>query len=163
MTNQTPTNEQKQILQYLRTVVTLVKPHPKLKYRNIEDLVLQHGIFFAPGETRPGVMKECFRNTAHRTFLRGETGEYYCEGYALPATVPLPVLHAWSCTSDGDAFENTWQEPALAYFGIPIRTQYAAETALRTGYYGILDSVTVLENGLPKKALPKWYQTLKEV
>lgn len=85
---------------------------------------------------RQGEMKQCFMNAyklsdQYRTLV-------YCEGYAVPKNIHLPILHAWVVTPCGHVIDNTWREAGAAYYGIPFRQAFVRETILTTEEYGVL-------------------------
>ena len=126
------------------------------KYSSSEDLVLKQGKFFTP-ETRPadvelGAKKECFSNAARLALERSNLT--YVEGYAMiNDRLPLPIAHAWCVDKKGRVVYNTWENPGVAYFGVPFKTSYLAKKLSETGVYGILSgsvgSSDFLKDGVP--------------
>lgn len=126
------------------------------KYSSSEDLVLKQGKFFTP-ETRPadvklGAKKECFSNAARLALERSNLT--YVEGYAMiNDRLPLPIAHAWCVDKKGRVVDNTWENPGVAYFGVPFKTSYLAKKLSETGVYGILSgsvgSSDFLKDGVP--------------
>lgn len=126
------------------------------KYSSSEDLVLKQGKFFTP-ETRPadvklGAKKECFSNAARLALERSNLT--YVEGYAMINDgLPLPIAHAWCVDKKGRVVDNTWENPGVAYFGVPFKTSYLAKKLSETGVYGILSgsvgSSDFLKDGVP--------------
>lgn len=111
-----------------------------LSHLSMESLLIEHGeLFSKPTRTFPllGEMKACFENAAniairHRDFM-------YVEGLALYPGLSIPVHHAWLVTSDGQAYDPTWERPGEVYFGIPFKTEYVREAVVVHGCYGLLD------------------------
>lgn len=58
---------------------------------------------------------------------------------ALYPGLSIPVHHAWLITSDGQAYDPTWEQPGEVYFGIPFETEYIREAVVVHGCYGLLD------------------------
>jgi hypothetical protein len=71
----------------------------------------------------------------------------YIEGFAIPATGGLAVLHAWVTNPEHPvvAYDPTWGT-GREYFGIPFRLDYVLGMHEKTGRPGILD---VWELGWP--------------
>jgi len=55
----------------------------------------------------------------------------YCEGYALFKNGSLPVIHAWVTDGHGNAIDNTWSQPGVAYAGVPFKSSFVNMTALK--------------------------------
>lgn len=111
-----------------------------LPHLSMESLLIEHGELFAkPTRTFPllGEMKACFENAAHIALRHCDF--IYVEGLALYPGLSLPVHHAWLVTSDGQAYDPTWETPGEVYFGIPFETDYIREAVLVHGCYGLLD------------------------
>jgi len=83
-------------------------------YDGTEDLVLKHGRWWKP-QPRPqdvdkGPNRECFRNAA--TLAMDYPDRFwYVEGYAVG---PIPILHAWVSTRDGQLVDPTWEPVGTA-------------------------------------------------
>lgn len=130
------------------------------KYSSSEDLVLKQGKFFTP-EKRPddiklGPKKECFANAAKLALERSDLT--YVEGYAMVNDrLPLPIAHAWCVDKKGRVVDNTWENPGVAYFGVPFKTSYLAKKLSETGVYGILSgsvgSSDFLKEGVPSEGI----------
>lgn len=130
------------------------------KYSSSEDLVLKQGKFFTP-EKRPddiklGPKKECFANAAKLALERSNLT--YMEGYAMVNDrLPLPIAHAWCVDKKGRVVDNTWENPGVAYFGVPFKTSYLAKKLSETGVYGILSgsvgSSDFLKDGVPSEGI----------
>lgn len=130
------------------------------KYSSSEDLVLKQGKFFTP-EKRPenielGPKKECFANASKLALERSDLT--YVEGYAMVNDrLPLPIAHAWCVDKKGRVIDNTWENPGVAYFGVPFKTGYLAKKLSETGVYGILSgsvgSSDFLKDGVPSEGI----------
>ena len=130
------------------------------KYSSSEDLVLKQGKFFTP-EKRPenielGPKKECFANASKLALERSDLT--YVEGYAMVNDrLPLPIAHAWCVDKKGRVVDNTWENPGVAYFGVPFKTSYLAKKLSETGVYGILSgsvgSSDFLKDGVPSEGI----------
>lgn len=130
------------------------------KYSSSEDLVLKQGKFFTP-EKKPddiklGPKKECFANAAKLALERSNLT--YVEGYAMVNDrLPLPIAHAWCVDKKGRVVDNTWENPGVAYFGVPFKTSYLAKKLSETGVYGILSgsvgSSDFLKDGVPSEGI----------
>lgn len=115
-------------------------------FHGYEDLILRHGRFF-PGRPRPaGVRRRrpraCFTNALD--LARQDTGLTYVEGYALAATVSLPVVHAWCIDPHGHVIDVTWSDEQLtdaAYAGLPMPVPVVLAARERNhGWASVLDS-----------------------
>jgi len=101
-------------------------------YDGTEDLVLKHGRWWKP-QPRPqdvdkGPNRECFRNAA--TLAMDYPDRFwYVEGYAVG---PIPILHAWVSTRDGQLVDPTWEPVGTAYLGIAFDLAYLRETITET-------------------------------
>lgn len=130
------------------------------KYSSSEDLVLKQGKFFTP-EKKPddiklGPKKECFANASKLALERSNL--IYVEGYAMVNDrLPLPIAHAWCVDKKGRVVDNTWENPGVAYFGVPFKTSYLAKKLSETGVYGILSgsvgSSDFLKDGVPSEGI----------
>lgn len=88
-----------------------------------------------------GRMKECYRN-ATMAALR-QTRLIYCEGYAMPDLVPIPMEHAWLYDPEaGRVVETTWEQPGLDYYGIAFTRDYLRIATMRRKYYGLIYAFT---------------------
>lgn len=100
--------------------------------------LLENGLVFPKvdrGNYRLMRIKECFRNSAMTAM---ENGLIYCEGYAVPDTVQIPIHHAWNVTPEGLIIDRTWRTPGVEYFGIPFDTEYVLDAMLSSGTYGVM-------------------------
>lgn len=94
-----------------------------------------------PAGVERGAPQMCYSNAAHLSL--DDPALTYCEGFAESAAIPgLGFAHAWCVTDDGTVVDPTWDDPEHAvYRGIAIDRTLLLSTALRTGYYGVLDSL----------------------
>ena len=103
-----------------------------------EKLLQDNGQHFEHSNTEvpAGPAKMCFMNAFH---LASANPDYrYCEGLAVPHSVPLPVDHAWVVDKNNKVLDPTWKDGAAAYYGIKFKPQYVNTVALRSKMYGIL-------------------------
>jgi len=93
--------------------------------RTLHGFVAARGVSFRPpaGQLPPGlyrgVPRYCFANCHAQA--KASCGRWlYCEGFALTAAVPFPVLHAWltPAAAPGTAVDVTWETPGLEYVGL---------------------------------------------
>lgn len=120
------------LLNYLRSV----KPTPAAKAflkRTSHQFVLEHGWWYEPVELPKqiaiGTPEECHRNAVNLAL--DDDSMIYCEGYALFKDASLPVVHAWVTDGHGNAIDNTWLQPGVAYAGVPFRSLFVNMTALK--------------------------------
>lgn len=61
--------------------------------------------------------KRCFDNSIQASL---RFGFKYCEGYAIPPTVNIPIEHAWNETENGEIIDCTWVDSCDSnlYFAI---------------------------------------------
>jgi hypothetical protein len=112
------------------------------QYGEVTKFILDHGSLmteFSPqhAEFPRGPMGECYSNAgraASGTRLR------YVEGYAVPSTIPFPMMHAWLIDEEGRIIDPTW-ESAAAYYGVVIPTATMWEILMRTEVWGIFDNL----------------------
>jgi hypothetical protein len=137
-------------------------------YQNQYDLVLKEGRWYVPSRLTGNIIKgpdeECFRNAVIPVL--DTSGYTYVEGFAAPPTKKRLVHHAWVTDRYGKAIETTWEDPGLAYCGIPFRTKYLREITFmsrgRNGKYGIITDRLHAEhnpfkNGFPDHAIAPVY------
>lgn len=110
-----------------------------LVYRGPADFLLQHGRWWRPADLPEGVElgapRACFGNAMNASIVHGLR---YVQGYALPASSPLPVPHAWGADDDGHALEVTWSQQGRAYLGVEFSPE-RADDATWNGDADILD------------------------
>ena len=136
--------------EYLRTISDMRRKFhvpPDFQFASMEEFVLRTGRRFDKYLPRPrwvkkGVIKQCFSN-CFKEVSRHSKKLIYCEGYAVGSVIP--VHHAWLSTLDGEVIDPTWHDRGISnekteYWGIPFDWEFVLETALRTGYYCIIDN-----------------------
>jgi hypothetical protein len=71
--------------------------------------------------------RACFRNAALAALTFKDEGVQYCEGFALPGFIPLPIHHAWNLLPDDTVVDCTWcggdsppSEMGSEYIGIVV-------------------------------------------
>ena len=106
------------------------------------EFVLQHGWWYEPCKVPSGIdrgsQRECHKNAQISPTDRESLT--YCEGYALYKSGSLMVLHAWVTDGTGRAIDNTWDEPGIAYAGVPFKTSYIRRTCLRNeAFISVID------------------------
>lgn len=112
--------------------------------RGAEQFILDHGMVCGP-RVDLGLpmmeMKLCYYNSymtlANRDVDMSEW--FYCEGYAIRASLLLPMSHAWLVNNAGEVLDRTWREDddsddVYGYFGVPFRRTYLVKNSLKTGY-----------------------------
>jgi hypothetical protein len=122
-------------------------------YPSIASFVLAHGRLWDYAPRPKGVRKRrdrgCFRNAALLVLHDFTDRLTYCEGYAMRAGLPIPVLHAWVVTPEGTVIDPTWREhpgDSYAYLGVPFRTEYLMRCLAANQVYGLIDRY---ETGFP--------------
>jgi len=97
--------------------------------KSLEHFVLEHGRpfievapprWFLPWMQKP---RQCFSNSLQLTVVDRLR---YVEGFAVLATVNLPVHHGWCLDGDGRVVDPTWGTRGVTYFGVPFKHAYAA-------------------------------------
>jgi len=87
-----------------------------------------------PADVERGEAKQCFRNAFQLAMSRDDL--IYVEGYASSI---IPVLHAWCVTTRGVVVDPTWKDAEeCAYYGIPLRRDFAQRLTFRNQFYGLL-------------------------
>ena len=107
------------------------------------DFVLEHARAWVaqarPKGFRRGRSGRCWGNSQLKLIDDSARRLTYVEGFAWPIRVGWPVHHAWLVDAAGLVIDLTWREPELAaYFGVPIRSKYVAETMVRRRFCGPL-------------------------
>lgn len=140
------------------------------KYRCFEELVLDLGYSMSvkplPAYIQRGRPKSCFFNCQKLALEREDL--IYVEGYAIPASVPVTLAHAWLLTPDGRAIDPTWENTGLgqAYLGVSLSTNWVNSFVNRRGPRGremilsvfegnYLEDYSLLKEGLPLEALSR--------
>ena len=126
------TLNQSTLLDFLQKSDTTPEAKLLLK-RSFQDFVLEYGWWYepthVPKEIATGQSQECFKNAAELSKSDGSL--IYCEGYALFKRGMLPTLHAWVTDGQGNAIDNTWPTPGVAYSGVPFKWNFVTMTALK--------------------------------
>lgn len=143
-----------QIQQYLECALTCIKQHGQDNWKDVEiksmpQYLLQHGRPFTVNPAvkwkgKPRKMKECYCNAINvmlnPPILNGfDDRLIYCEGYAIPAGIPIPIEHGFCVNSFGEVIDPTWKEPGIEYFGVPFKHQFVLQRMRETEVYGIFD------------------------
>jgi hypothetical protein len=126
------TTPQTELLDFLRNSVPTPAAKTLLK-RTFHEFVLEYGWWYEPTETPKqlllGTQRQCHKNAFDLTFI--DDSLIYCEGYALFESGMIPTIHAWVTDGQGRAIDNTWQQPGVAYAGVPFKSIFVGMTALR--------------------------------
>lgn len=65
----------------------------------------------------------------------------YCEGYAIPDGIGIPMAHAWLLdVEQRHVVETTWDKPGVDYFGIAFTRDYTINATLKRKYYGLIET-----------------------
>jgi hypothetical protein len=110
--------------------------------RTIYEFVLEYGWWYAaaevPRSVEAGKQQQCHRNAA--ILARDNDSMVYCEGLALFKSGMSPTIHAWATDGDGNAFDNTWTQPGVAYAGVPFKSLFVLMTTIKNrATIGLLD------------------------
>jgi len=126
------TDTQNILLNYLRNIKATPAAKLLLK-RTCQQFVLDYGWWYEPIKPPKqivlGTPKQCLKNAVNLTL--DDDSLIYCEGYALFKSGGLPVIHAWVTDGHGNAIDNTWPEPGVAYAGVPFKSSFVNMTALK--------------------------------
>lgn len=160
-----------ELQQYLQDRTTLLKKlrsSQGCKYIGIEELILTYGKAMSaqpmPATIRRGLPKSCYYNSQKVAFKHSDL--IYVEGYAIAQDISIPFAHAWLMTLEGFAIDVTWDEPGVAYFGIPFNTDWIKSILAARKARGREDNLSMLEGnyieefslltvGLPNEAYCK--------
>jgi hypothetical protein len=130
-----------QVAEYL-TQVTDMMAEAGIKVEMSQDMfILKNAILFERGDRPEGIdqgeMKMCFKNASELALWNPRY--IYCEGYAMPGTIPLPMHHGWCIdTETGLVVDPTWED-GFNYFGVPFKTEFVRQELLRREQYGVID------------------------
>jgi len=126
------TATQNTLLNYLRSIQATAAAKAFLK-RTSQQFVLEHGWWYEPVQLSDhlaiGTPEQCLTNAVNLVLDDGSL--IYCEGYALYNEKSLPVIHAWVTDGNGNAIDNTWPLPGVAYAGVPFKSLFVNTTALK--------------------------------
>lgn len=147
------------IEQYLAFVIEMKAKfphHPKgYFYSSLEAFVLAHGRQFKPQSLPDGIRmgeeKLCYQNAFDLALCNSKYT--YCEGFAVPRCVPMPIAHAWVVDKDGNVIDNTWKDGGVEYFGVPFKTNDVQKTILSKNSYGIIEN---WQQKFPLLKVKKW-------
>lgn len=138
------------------------------KYNSFYQIILDYGRVMPakplPKSIKRGLPKSCYFNC--QKVLEKHKDLTYVEGYALPSSNIVPLIHAWLLDDKGEAIDPTWETPGLAYLGIPLSTEWVFSIIARrqqqgrTNYLAIfecnyLEEYSLLKQGLPANAYVK--------
>lgn len=141
------TDHQTELVRYLEMMRKMrgETPPEGYTYAGLEDFLIREGTWYEPRPLPSGIStgtpRCCFQNALVLAILHGFA---YIEGLAVPDIgIPLPALHAWNLTPEGQLVDNTWADPGLAYIGVP----FTIGRADRSVWF---DNASVLDN--PRRA-----------
>lgn len=131
---------QSALLDFLHRSNAMSVANPLFK-RSFQDFVLEYGWWYelvsVPVKIAAGTRKQCFTNAAELALPDGSL--IYCEGYAIFKT-GNPTLHAWVTDGKGNAIDNTWQTPGVAYAGVPFTWGFVMMTTAKNhAFVSLLD------------------------
>jgi hypothetical protein len=118
-------------------------------FATIADVVLKFGHSFDRRPLPRGRWQRDLGACYENALKAAMTGRYiYVEGYAVTREGSLPRYHAWVTDPANPtvAFDPTWENGGVEYFGIPFRLDYLLMAFVRFGHPGVLD---VWEHGWP--------------
>lgn len=141
----TPRSE---LLDFLRRSEATPAAKALLK-RTFQEFVLQYGWWYEPPgvdvKIATGTPQECHKNAVDLALA--DDSLIYCEGYALFKNGSLPTLHAWVTDGNGQAIDNTWPQPGVAYAGVPFKSLFVNMTALKN--HAIISLLDDYQNNWP--------------
>lgn len=129
------------MIELLERMVRPCTPN-RSKRKSTTDLLLSEGRFWV-AQARPiGVSRAeagmCFRNATHLAWA-DPGGLTYCEGYAFPEDLDIPIEHAWCVDQSGHVVDNTWSSPeSSVYFGVPLALKYVAGVLAKKRTFGVV-------------------------
>ena len=113
------------------------------------EFIFQHGWWYEPCEVPRsigrGEEQACHKNS--QLLAHDRDALTYCEGYALYKGGSMPVLHAWVTDGTGRAIDTTWDEPGIAYAGVPFNKSYIRRTCWRNAAF--ISFIDDWQNGYP--------------
>lgn len=130
------------IRDFLESQVYMIKHVAKVGQVTMAEFMLKHGVDFEwqelPSPFRYGQVKHCFENSMNLAIRHPEL--IYCEGYGAGI---IPTHHAFCVTVEGEVIDATWTPDLMRgtkeFIGVPIKTSFVREMAVKRGYYGVLD------------------------
>jgi hypothetical protein len=111
-------------------------------YAEVTKFILDNGTAMTEfsalhADFKRGELGECYSNAGR---IANGKGLRYVEGYAVPSTVPLPMMHAWLIDEQGRIIDPTWED-GNAYYGVVIPHTTMWEILGRLKYWGIFDNL----------------------
>jgi hypothetical protein len=163
MTNESSLQLLESLLKERAELMRTLHPKPDWTYSNFEELILTCGRAMTsapfPPKLKQGFPKSCYYNAQQLAFKRKSLT--YVEGYAMSYGVTIPIAHGWLLNERGEAIDPTWDEPGVAYLGIPLKTVWVKaflkdrnnkdNLSIFEGNY--LEKFSLLKNGIPQEAL----------
>lgn len=95
-----------------------------------------------PNTPLRGRLRSCYK-WAFEAACR-DSNMLYCEGYASPKSIGVPIIHAWCVHKDtGVVHDPTWKRKnrGNGYIGLPMQLDFVANLMCKIGFYGILDNM----------------------
>lgn len=111
-------------------------------FATVRDLVIHHGRTYSSKPLPHGGwsrgLQACYANALQAAMTRKWV---YVEGFAIPTSGDLAVLHAWVTNPKNPtvAHDPTWGN-GREYLGIPFRLDYVLRVQERAGHPGVLDA-----------------------
>ncbi len=122
------TPHQSSLLDFIHRINTASEANPLFR-RSLQGFIFEYGWWYAPvtvsEEIAAGTRKQCFTNAAELALP--DCSLVYCEGYAVFKT-GHPTLHTWVTDDKGNAIDNTWPTPGIAYAGVPFTWEFVMAT-----------------------------------
>jgi len=137
-------------------------------YNWYSDVMLQFDTYQEADEK--GILGQCYRQAYN---LAGSNPDLtYFEGYAMILELGIPIIHAWCVDfKTKRIIDPTWHSkndctPA-GYIGVPLNRKFVDKCMMRTGQYGVLDSLCYMKKDLSKLPHAKildmrWYHIDKD-
>ncbi|QNN21554.1 hypothetical protein HED60_04450 [Planctomycetales bacterium ZRK34] len=125
------TSDQRQLLKQIHDRDATVKK-PSFMRRSRYQFVIDHGHWYAPtpcpDTMARGDKQQCFKNALE--LASDDEYLYYVEGFALYSSKGLIVHHAWITDGSGRAIDPTWDQPGVAYAGVPFKMDFVLAAAI---------------------------------
>lgn len=139
--------ELKEHLQDLTTLMGKLPSRNDWVYRGYEDLILQCGRVMEPKplpkNIKPGQPRLCYANSQHLVFKNPALT--YVEGYAMAQGVSFPLHHAWLLDADGYAIDPTWEPYGCCYLGVPLAASWVKSILKSRRQLGRTDELSILQ------------------